>query len=229
MEKRDAVGKMSDKVTMIIADEDTLAREGLKNMLQARCFAIVAEAHEQQALIVSVRKHRPNIVILESSLFLKLGEDIVGKIKAVSPATKVVLIGTSATPETIIRGLQAGAAGYIPKSSPVQAFQEACLQVAWGKEPVLPDVASDLLLYVLQRYTEHGAGDDERGLTPRQLEVLQLMVKGLSNKEIAEQLHLSETTVKSHVTAVLRKLGATDRTQAVVKALNEGIVEGQAL
>lgn len=220
---------MNDKVTIIIADEDTLAREGLKNMLQARCFTIVAEAHEQNALITSVDKHRPNIVVLESSLFIKLGEEIVSEIKAASPATKVVLIGTSTTPETIIRGLQAGVVGYIPKSSSVQAFQEACLQVAWGKEPVLPDMASDLLLYVLHRQSEHGAGDDERGLTPRQLEVLQLMVRGLSNKEIAGKLHLSETTVKSHVTAVLRKLGATDRTQAVVKAINEGIVEGQAL
>ena len=220
---------MNDKVTIIIADEDTLAREGLKNMLQAGCFSIVSEAHERNALIVAVSEHRPHIVILESSLFVTLGAELVEEIKTASPETKVVLIGTSTTPETIIRGLQAGVAGYIPKSSTVKAFQEACLQVAWGKEPVLPDMASDLLLYVLQRQTEPGSGDEERGLTRRQLEVLQLMVKGLSKKEIALKLHLSETTVKSHVTAVLRKLGATDLTQAVVKAINEGIVEGQAL
>lgn len=219
---------MNDKVTILIADEDTLAREGLKNMLQAKCFEIVSEASDRAALDVAVRKHQPHVVIIESSLFFSLGVELVGELKVASPETKVVLIGTSTNPEAIIRGLQAGVAGYIPKSTAVEQFQEACLQVAWGKEPVLPDMASDLLLYVLQQRGDLRFGGDERGLTRRQLEVLHLMVQGLSNKEIALELHLSETTVKSHVTAILRKLEAADRTQAVVKAISEGIVEGLA-
>lgn len=218
---------MNDKVTIIIADEDTLAREGLKNMLQARCFAIVSEACERATLTLAVAKHRPHIVILEATLLNSIGFELVDELRTASPESKVVMIGTATTPETIIRGLQAGAAGYIPKSATVEEFQEACLQVAWGKEPVLANVASDLLLYVLQQ-RDPGIGEDERSLTRRQFDVLRFMVQGLSNKEIASELHLSETTVKSHVTAILRKLGATDRTQAVVKAISEGIIEGQA-
>lgn len=218
-------GERGGKITIVIADEDALAREGLKSMLHLNeQFYVVAEAYEKEPLKAVVLQRRPNIVILESTLLTVLGFHVIAGLMEASPETKVILMGTATSPEVIIRALQLGVAGYIPKSASARQFEEACLQVARGESPILPDLAGDLLLYVLQQRTGSRHMSEDQMLTRRQYEVLGFMVQGYCNKEIAGVLSVSETTVKSHVTGILRKLGVTDRTQAVVKAIRDGLV-----
>lgn len=214
-----------EEITILIADDDALARGGLKSVLQTYgAFSVVAETDNRESLLALVGELLPNIVIMDAGLLPTFGMQIMADLSDASPETKVILIGISASPETIIRSLQAGVKGYIPKSATVEQFKEACLQVAQGMSPVLPNMAGDLLRYVLENRPNSQRVERDTPLTRRQYEVLRQMVRGLCNKEIAANLHVSETTVKSHVTGILRKLGVSDRTQAVVKALRDRIV-----
>lgn len=217
------------QVTIVIADEDALAREGLKSMLHSGSGCrVIAEAYELDPLISLAAEKKPDLIVCTTPLWDKIGLALMSAINEQALATKVLLMGTTAKRDTILQALQAGAVGYVPKSSTVAQWEEACFQARRGGSPVLPGMAADLLLYVLEQQTlttlEADTGSD---LTRRQDEVLRLMVRGLSNKEIAHELTVSETTVKSHVTGILRKLGVSDRTQAVVKAIREQLIPGK--
>lgn len=213
------------EITVIIADDDALAREGLKSVLQLdSVFNVIAETDSRDVLVLLVEARMPDIVVIDAGLLSAFGLQTLDDLAKASPQTKIVLIGIHASPELIIRSLQIGARGYIPKSASVDRFWEALRQVAEGMSPVLPEMASDLLWYVLAQRPKSRGPTGAVSLTRRQYEVLQYMVQGLCNKEIAALLHVSETTVKSHVTGILRRLGVSDRTQAVVKALRERIV-----
>lgn len=215
-----------ETITIAIADDDALAREGLKSMLQLNPrFRIVGETSDREGLFATARSRRPHLVIIDAGLVISFGLQLIVDLKEQAPQTKLVLMGITTSPDTIIRSLQAGAAGYIPKSASIEVFEDACLQVASGVSPVLPEMASDLLRYVLQQRPGSRDLREDSDLTKRQREVLQYMAKGMCNKEIAVILEVSETTVKSHVTGILRKLGVSDRTQAVVKALRDRLVE----
>lgn len=188
-------------------------------------FRIVGETSDREGLFATARSRRPHLVIIDTGLVISFGLQLIVDLKEQAPQTKLVLMGITTSPDTIIRSLQAGAAGYIPKSASIEVFEDACLQVASGVSPVLPEMASDLLRYVLQQRPGSRDLREDSDLTKRQREVLQYMAKGMCNKEIAVILEVSETTVKSHVTGILRKLGVSDRTQAVVKALRDRLVE----
>lgn len=219
-------GERGGAITIAIADEDALAREGLKSLLHANGqFRIVGEAYDKEPLFAVVRQRRPQIFILELRLLNVLGMSFLEDLIAESLGTHVILMGTVADPETIIRALQIGVAGYIPKDATPEQFSETCQRVAQGESPVLLDMAGDLLLYVLQQGTNSRNATDDQALTKRQHEVLGYMVQGYCNKEIASVLNVSEPTVKSHVTGILRKLGVSDRTQAVVKAIKDRLVK----
>lgn len=216
--------KLEDAMTIIIADQDVLAREGLRSMLESEGLSVVADAWEEEQLISQSSEYRPNVVILEASILVDSGMDLIDTIKHASPNTRVILMGTSTNPDTIICALQRGLDGYIEKTASSERFQMACLHVVKGDGLVLPDTASDLFLHLIDRRTTLSSDENVR-LTKRQLEVLGCMVEGMSNKQIGTHLNLSETTIKSHVTAILRKLGAADRTQAVAKAIFDRIVK----
>lgn len=212
-------------ITIAIADDDALAREGLKSLLQAdERFEIVGEGANEAELLQLVRTIRPDIVMIDADLLTNYGMGLVDDIRDLAPRTKLLLMGIHTDPEAIIRSLQAGVAGYIQKSTSIEVLAEACIQVAQGVQPVLPQMATDLLWYMLENQPGPREVREETPLTKRQHEVLHYMAQGMCNKEIAAVLSVSETTVKSHVTGILRKLGVSDRTQAVVKALRDGIV-----
>ncbi len=214
-----------EAVTITIADDDALAREGLKSLLHAdERFAIVGEGADRVELLQLVRTTRPDIVMVDADLLAAAGLGLIRDVQEISPDTKLLLMGIRADPEAIIESLQAGVSGYIEKSSSLDVLADACLQVAEGVQPVLPQMATDLLWYMLEHQGEARRGRQQTSLTRRQQEVLYYMAQGMCNKEIAAILKVSETTVKSHVTGILRKLGVSDRTQAVVKALRDGLV-----
>jgi DNA-binding NarL/FixJ family response regulator len=199
---------------VVVAEDHALMRVGLVAVLQGQGgMEVVAEAETGPAAVEAYRRHLPDVMLVD---LLMPGLDGVGITEAVRgewPAARVVLLTASGGNEDIYRALRAGAQAYLLKSVSPTELVRAIRDVCAGRRVIPPDVAAQL--------AERMPLSD---LTPRELEVLGLIVDGCANKEIAARLGLGETTVKTHVANVLGKLDVEDRTQAATAALTRGIV-----
>jgi DNA-binding NarL/FixJ family response regulator len=199
---------------VVVAEDHARMRVGLVAVLQGQGgMEVVAEAETGPAAVEAYRRHLPDVMLVD---LLMPGLDGVGITEAVRgewPAARVVLLTASGGNEDIYRALRAGAQAYLLKSVSPTELVRAIRDVCAGRRVIPPDVAAQL--------AERMPLSD---LTPRELEVLGLIVDGCANKEIAARLGLGETTVKTHVANVLGKLDVEDRTQAATAALTRGIV-----
>lgn len=174
---------------------------------------VVAEAGSGEEAVRVHREHQPSLVLMDVRLPGMSGIDAAATILREFPTTHILMLSTHAGEEEIYRSFQAGAAGYILKSAVREQFLQAIRQVCRGERYVDPGVTSLL-----------AARLSHRSLTGRELEVLRMVVDGLSNKEIAAALNIAEVTVKLHVSHVLDKLNVKDRTHAATEALKRGII-----
>ena len=189
-------------------------RQGLVALIQTvPDMAVVAEAADGTEAVELFRKHRPDVTIMDLRLPRMSGVDAIKHIRGEFPSARVIVLTTFDGDENIFRALQAGARGYLLKDMFGDELMDAIRTVHAGKTRIPPEVA--------QRLAERMGGPS---LTNRELEVLNLIVSGKSNKEIAAHLAISEATVKTHVNSILSKLGVSDRTQAATTALQRGIV-----
>jgi len=203
-------------IHILVVDDHFLVRTGLCASLNVESdMRVVAEAANGEEALRLFRQHRPTLVLMDVRLPRVSGIETATAILTEFPSAHILMLSSHAREEEIYRSLQAGAAGYILKSAVREQLLQAIRQVCCGESYVDPSVTSLLAARI-----------SHRSLTGRELEVLRMVVKGLSNKEIAAALNIAEVTVKLHVSHVLEKLNVKDRTHAATEALKRGIIYG---
>ena len=209
---------------LVIADDHELARAGLRAMLtDQRGFELVGEASNGQEALLLCRRLQPDLALIDVRMPGMDGLSTCRAIKQECPATSVILVTMYANPEYLFEALKAGAAGYVLKDVSQHELISAAQNVLHG-ESILNQ---ELMARLLQRLARETPGQEELPpgrLSPREREVLQLLTKGQTNREIARKLTVSVSTVKIHVEHILAKLGVSDRTQAAVRAIEMGLV-----
>lgn len=223
-------GTDPEGINVVIVDDHDVVRKGLRFYLNARSgINLVAEAGDAQAAVQAVAEHVPDVVLMDLVLPLKAGEEpsdqggvqATRQIRQISPYTQVVVLTSFAQDELIFSAIKAGALSYLLKDADAETVLGA-IQAADRGEPILhPRVARRLMAEV---EAPHPMQDPAAELTERELEVLRLIARGMSNAEIAAELVITERTVKAHVSNLLGKLHLSDRTQAAVYAWREGLM-----
>jgi DNA-binding NarL/FixJ family response regulator len=213
-------------IRVLIADDHELLRDGLRGMLDAQeDMEVVGEAQDgAQAVDEAIRLH-PDVVIMDIRMPRLDGIEATKRLTAQGArAPRVLVLTTFDLDEYVYEALRAGAGGFMLKDAPPRQLAEAVRTVAAGESLLAPAVTKRLIeRYVSRPPTEAVRRERFAELTERELEVLKLLTRGLSNAEIGERLFLSEATVKTHVTRVLNKLGVRDRVQAVVLSYETGL------
>lgn len=206
-----------DCIRVIIADDHPVVRTGLRGMLAGHPeFQVVGEATTgAEAVALAVRLH-PGVVLMDLRMPETDGVAATMEIKERWPGANVLVLTTYDTDADILRAIEAGATGYLLKDAPREELFRAIRAAARGETVLAPRVATRLMGQV--------RAPAEEALSVREIEVLSLVARGSSNREVARQLHISEATVKSHLTHIFGKLGVSDRTAAVTTALKSGIL-----
>ena len=208
---------------VVIADDHELARAGLKTMIDGeRWIEVVGVATNGREAVELCRKLRPDLIMMDVRMPELDGLAATRLVKEVSPKTSVIVITMHENPNYLFEAIKAGAGGYLLKDASQMEVLSAIRQVLRGEALLSPK----LMPHLIRRLAEgsRGHGDPSIQLTPREREVLRLVAHGKSNREIAEQLIVTEGTVKVHVGNIFSKLEVSDRTQAVVRAIDLGII-----
>ena len=204
----------SESIRILVVDDHFVVRMGVCASLNVEPdMKVVAEAGDSAEALAAYRQHHPTLVLMDVRLPGVGGIETIAAILSEFPDARILMLSTHSGEEEIYRSLQTGAAGYILKSAMREHLLSAIRTVSKGERYVDPSLAS-----VLAARLSH------RSLTAREVEVLRMVAKGLSNKEIASALNIAEITVKQHVSHVLEKLDVKDRTQAATEALKRGII-----
>jgi DNA-binding NarL/FixJ family response regulator len=214
-------------IGVLIADDQALVRAGFRMILEAeRDLRVVAEAKDGEEAVQAARRKRPDIVLMDIRMPVMDGLDATRRIIAApGEPPRVLILTTFDLDEYVFDALHAGASGFLLKDVPPEQLVAGIRVVAEGDSLLSPSVTRRLIeSFVHQHPQAPGPPPGLEELTARELEILGLIARGLSNAEIAEQLVVSSTTVKTHVARVLSKLGLRDRVQAVVLAYEAGIV-----
>ena len=201
---------------VIVADDHPVVREGLRAMLDAEPdLEVVGEAASGAEAVALTARLRPDVVLMDLRMPGTDGVTATGEIAATGHA-RVLVVTTYDTDADILRAVEAGATGYLLKDTPRRELAEAVRAAARGETVLAPPVASKLVSRVRLPAVESP--------TPRELEVLAQVARGLSNVDIGRELHISEATVKTHLVHIFDKLGVSDRTAAVTRAIGKGLL-----
>ena len=208
---------------ILICDDQAIVREGLAMLLRLEAdVQVVATAEDGAAAVELVEKHRPNLVLMDLKMPGMNGVDATRRIRTAHPEVRVLVLTTYDDDAWVFDAIRAGACGYLLKDTPRDELIKAIKGTAAGKTYVDPSIAGKVLEQATGRQVEPPTSITDK-LTGREIDVLHLLAKGLSNADIAEHLFLSEGTVRNHVSAILAKLGVADRTQAAVIAIQHGL------
>jgi len=215
------------RIRLVLADDQELLRIGYRMILDAQPdLDVVAEADDGLAAVAAAGRLRPDLVLMDVRMPGIDGIEATRRIVTALPCTKVLILTTFDLDEYVMQGLRAGASGFLLKDARKEDLLSAIRSVAAGDAVIAPSATRRIIeSHVLGTGTGTVGGDPALDrLTHREHEVLLLVAHGLSNAEIAAELTLSETTVKTHVARVLAKLGLRDRVQAVVRAYETGLI-----
>lgn len=205
----------SNVIRILSVDDHALLRKGISALVNGEAdMKLIAEASNGQEAIEAYRQHRPDVVLMDIQMPGMNGTEAIDRIRSEFPDARIIVLTTYTGDAQVMRALKAGARAYILKGHVHKELLETIRVVKAGHKRVPPDIAEQL--------AEHAADD---ALTQREIDVLRLIAAGNSNKLIADQLSIGESTVKSHVTNILSKLGANDRAHAVTIGLKRGIIE----
>ena len=211
-----------DKITVVIVDDHTIVRQGLRTYLELQPdVLVVGEAANGSEAMALVKDSLPDIVLMDLVMPVMDGVDATRAITAMSPSTRVIVLTSFSEDEKVFASIKAGAQGYLMKDVLPSDLLAAIRTVNRGEAQLDPEIARK----VMQEFANPQPVAPKHDLTDRELEVLRLIAQGKSNKDISEDLVLSEKTVKTHVSNILQKLHLSDRTQAAVFALRQKIVD----
>ena len=214
---------MDKPITVLLVDDHKVVRQGIRAFLEARPdFLVVGEANSGAEAVALVQEHVPDIVLMDLIMPGMDGVEATRRVKDISPRTQIVVLTSYYDDEHIFPALEAGATSYILKDVDIDELVLAIQRAAAGEVTLHPSVAARIVKEL------HGASHDVTNpfteLTQREMQVLKLIANGLGNNQIAQELVISEHTVKGHVSNILSKLHLADRTQAAVYAWQKGVV-----
>jgi DNA-binding NarL/FixJ family response regulator len=216
-------------IRVLICEDQTLMREGLKTILELDNglppFEIIGEASDGEEAVQQANTLSPDIVLMDIQMPRQNGVQATAAISATLPATRVIILTTFDNEDYVFDAIKAGAMGYLLKDTPANDLAATIRRVHQGESFIQPQVATRLLMEFGRRGpTSKGATGEEEELSQRELDVLKLLAQGASNRDIAARLVLAEGTIKNHVSSILIKLHAANRTQAANKARERGLI-----
>ena len=212
----------TEKITVMIVDDHAIVRQGLRTYLQLQPdIEVVGEAPNGKEAIALVAETLPDIVLMDLVMPVMDGVEATRAVRSLSPNTRVIVLTSFSEDEKVFASIKAGAQGYLMKDVHPTDLVQALRSVNKGEAQLDPEIARK----VMQEFANPAPTTPKHDLTERELEVLRLIAQGKSNKDISEELVLSEKTVKTHVSNILQKLHLSDRTQAAVYALRQKIVD----
>jgi two-component system nitrate/nitrite response regulator NarL len=210
-----------DRVRVLVADDHPLYREGVVRALSASGrVEIVAEAADGRDALAQIQAHHPDVALIDYKLPELDGVAVANAVVRDELPTRVLLVSAFTDSGVVYQALETGAAGFVSKEARREQIVDAVLACARGENVVPPDIAAGLVSEIRLRKQ-----DDRPALTPREQEILRLIAAGKSLPEIARELYLGLTTVKTHVQHLYDKLGVSDRAAAVATAMRRGLIE----
>ena len=209
------------RVTVVVADDHPLYREGVvRALLASGQIEVVAEAEDGRSALAEIQAHLPDVALLDYKLPELDGVAVTHAIVREQLPTRVLLVSAFTDSGVVYKALETGAAGFISKEARREQISDAVLACARGENVVPPEVAAGLVSEIRLRKQ-----NDAPALTPREQEILHLIASGRSLPQIAKELYLGLTTVKTHVQHLYEKLGVSDRAAAVASAMRRGLIE----
>lgn len=210
-------------IRVLIVDDHPVVREGIGSMLKKETdFRVVGEASNGLEALEKARELSPDVVLMDLRMPEMDGVEAISRIRAEKPDIKFIILTTYSDDEYIFKGIAAGARAYLLKDAPRDELFKAIRMVSRGESLIQPVVASRVLDKLAELSRKTPVADT---LSDREVEVLRLMAGGESNKDIADHLSITQSTVKTHITSIFQKLNVTTRTEAVTNALKKGIIQ----
>jgi DNA-binding NarL/FixJ family response regulator len=213
----------TNEIRVVVVDDHDLFRSGVVRLLREQGIMVVGEADRGDAALNMVKDLTPDVVLMDLSMPGMSGVEATQRLSAAAPLVRVLVLTIMADEKHVTDALLAGACGYVLKDAPIEQIVDGIRAAARGESLISPRIASQLV-----RWVREPAGVESRigaaELTPREVEVLELVARGMDNPEIAQTLFISQHTVKNHVSSILAKLQVENRIQAAVRAVRGGIV-----
>ena len=224
---------MSNPIRVMLVDDQQIVRQGLATiLLYEEDIEVVGEAGDGQEAVSAARTLRPDVVVMDLKMPVLGGVPATRQIREALPETQVIVLSTYDTDDLVFQAIRAGANGYLLKDASSETLSAAIRGVVHGESQLDPTVARKVLgefqRLAIEETTRRPPPSEDLAaepLTPREQEVLELLVEGLSNRDIAGRMHLTEGTVRNYVSRIIAKLQANDRTQVVIEALRRGLVD----
>ena len=210
-------------IRLLLADDHRMLREGLRRSMEEVGFDVVGEASDGEEAVRLAADLNPDVVLMDVTMPEVDGVEATRRLHGAAPEVRIVILTMHADHDVLDEAFRAGAIGYLVKDCSTDEVAAAVRLAADGETAMSPDLAASMLAEV-RRLDADTALDDERAITRREEEVLQLIADGCSTPEVAEKLFISQKTVKNHLASIYHKLDARDRTQAVLQAVRMGIV-----
>ncbi|MGB3137485.1 MAG: response regulator transcription factor [Nodosilinea sp.] len=205
----------NEQIRVLLVDDHPILLDGLEMLLECEPdIAVVGRASDGEAAIAMFRQHQPDVMLTDLRLPTINGIEVIALIRAETPRARIVVLSTYDTDEEIYQAVQAGAQGYLVKGATSDELLKA-IRTVYRNQAYIPPSVSEKLIRRMTAPT----------LSTREQEVLQLIAEGKTNPQISTALNIAESTVRFHIGNILDKLGVSDRTQAVVQAVNQGIVQ----
>lgn len=212
-------------IRVLLADDHNLVRQGIRTLLQiSKDFEIVGEATDGEEALALIERVRPQVVLLDVRMPKLTGVDVLRAARVRFPEVGIILLTTFDEDAVVLEAVRLGAQGFLLKDVSLDQLESAVRTVAAGGSLILPAVTERVLRGLEKEPTKFESAELPDPLTPREREVLRLIAAGFSNREIAEASGTAEGTVKNQASSILSKLGVRDRTRAVLKALELGVI-----
>lgn len=211
---------------VMLVDDRPLMRNGIASLLRAHGHEVVAEANDGQEALTAVEKSSPDLILMDIQMPVMGGLEATRLIKAQHPDAKIVMLTVSDDENDLFEAVKSGAHGYLLKDLEASQFFEALDAIARGEGVIPTRLAGNLLTEFRSRSQQAAKTDSSDSLSPREHEVLDLVSQGLTNKEVAERLYISENTVKYHMKNILDKLHLQNRAQVIAWAAHHDLGRG---
>lgn len=209
-------------INIMITDDHSMIREGLKNLLELDGdIKVIAEAVDGQDCLNKLETVKPDVLLLDINMPVMNGLEVLKNLKLRRNKVKVLILTVHNEVEYLMKAVEIGIKGYVLKDSESAVLKKAIVSIASGENYIQPNLIPALNAKMIERSADYIKLEN---LTDREIEVLKLLAVGMYNKEVAETLEISERTVKNHISNIFKKLDVTDRTQAAVFAIRNGLV-----